>query len=64
MIEKLEHGMASYVTRREVYNNKRHQTSGRIESVADLSDDEWTCDPPSIATVISRYIHIQIHDVC
>ena len=46
MIEKLEHGMASYVTRREVYNNKRHQTSDRIESVADLSDDEWTCDPP------------------
>ena len=36
--------MASYVTRGEVYNNKRHQTSDRIESVADLSDDEWTCD--------------------
>ena len=54
MIEKLEHGMASYITRGEVYNNKRHQTSDRIESVADLSDDE--CDPPQ-----NRYSYISLY---
>ena len=67
MLEKYEHGMTSYVTRTDVYSNKRHQTSDRIESVVvDVSDDERTCDPPqpSSATVISSYIHIQIHDVC
>ena len=68
MLEKYEHGMTSYVTRTDVYDNKRHQiSSDRRESVVvDVSDAEWTCDPPqpSSATVISSYIHIQIHDVC
>ena len=34
MLEKYEHGMTSYVTRTDVYDNKRHQiSSDRRESV-------------------------------